>query len=116
MRKDPIKFNTVADMLDYIRSGHDLYSPSEQTYVFEYNDMGSICVYYHISEEKAEELDATGDWWSSSLSLPDSHIFDSRTTKEEEPDLRHGPDDLNDDALEWCFWHFLADDWIDVSK
>lgn len=110
-----VSFYDASSMLDYIRFGHDIYSPSAGVYVFEYNVYGSICV-YPISETKADELDAAGGWWSSRLGMAGSAIYDSQAAKEEEPDLRRGPYDLRDDALDWCEMHYEISDWLDVSK
>lgn len=111
-----VTFDSGADMVDRIRAGHDFYSPSRELYVFGYNIYGSICVYYHLAEEKAEELDAGDEYWGAYLSLPDSAIYDSEEIKEEDPDFRKDWDDFNDDALDWCSVFYGVGDWLDVSK
>lgn len=50
-----MKFASAKEMLDYINDNHDLYSPTAETYVFNYNDVGSICT-YSIDAEEATEL------------------------------------------------------------
>ena len=94
-----ITFSDAESMLDYIFRGHDLYSPSAETYVFKYGDYCAICVYSNIAPEKARQLDEIDDWWSGSLDWKGSAIYDRCA-----------------DALEWCAAHCKITDWHDVSN
>lgn len=46
-----MKFNTPEQMLEYINAGHELYSRKAETYVFPYNEAGSISTYSIDPEE-----------------------------------------------------------------
>lgn len=65
-----MKFKTPEQMLGYINDNHDLYSRKAETYIFVYNDAGSVCT-YHISEEEAKELaikaKTDGEYWGAFL-------------------------------------------------
>lgn len=50
-----MKFETAHQMLDYINSNHDLYSPKAEIHVFNYNEAGSIAT-YSITIDEAKEL------------------------------------------------------------
>ena len=67
-----MKFNSAKEMLSTITSGVDLYSPTEQKYVFVYNDRDSICEYY-IDPFEAIDLERkaseTGDYWGAFLGI-----------------------------------------------
>mgnify|MGYP003405065835 CR=1 FL=1 len=57
-------------MLDYVNDNHDLYSPAAETYIFSYNEVGSVAT-YQIDENEAQKLakeaESSGDYWSSFL-------------------------------------------------
>lgn len=63
-------FENGKEMLELIQSGIDLYHEGSDTYVFVYNDYGSICT-YDIGSVKAYELSkqkkADGECWSAHL-------------------------------------------------
>ena len=40
-----MKFTSEEKLLDCIRTGVDLYSPSLELYMFLYNDAGAVCTY-----------------------------------------------------------------------
>lgn len=105
-----MKFNTGKEMLDYIQSGKDLYSPSEQLYIFLYNGYGSIA-YYYISNEEAEELRQTNEYWGASLG-PGGWIVDSKEYYEETPyehwDGQEYPEDF-------CNRYYMLDDWEEAD-
>lgn len=65
-----MRFKTPEQMLGYINDNHDLYSRKAETYIFNYNEAGSVCS-YHIDEEKAKELSikakADGEYWGAFL-------------------------------------------------
>ena len=79
-----MKFNSAKEMLDFINGengalGHDLYSQKGETYVFRYNEAGSIAT-YRVTKEEVEELDkkskeAGGEYWSAFLG-PGGCIWD----------------------------------------
>ena len=69
----PIKFNNWKEMYDKIvEEGCDLYSPSEELYVFGYNDSGSIA-YYGIDNKEAIELSeraiVDNEYWGAHLGV-----------------------------------------------
>lgn len=69
----PIKFNNWKEMYDKIvEEGCDLYSPSEELYVFGYNDSGSIA-YYSIDNKEAKELSESAivddEYWGAYLGV-----------------------------------------------
>lgn len=66
-----MKFDTAKQMLEYINSNHDLYSRKAETYVFNYNEAGSICT-YDIDCDEAKELALNskannGEYWEAFL-------------------------------------------------
>lgn len=74
-------FNSGQKMYDFIESGGDLYSPSIETYVFVYNEEGSICVYTGIDSEYAKELDSGDEYWGAYLGWRGSAIYDTTEYK-----------------------------------
>lgn len=69
-----MKFKTARQMLDYINSDHDLYSPKAEIYVFNYNEVGSICTYdidkneaYVIADDAKNNLGEAS--WSACLGM-----------------------------------------------
>lgn len=68
-----MKFETAQQMLDYINSNHDLYSPKAEIYVFNYNEAGSIAT-YRITEDEAKNLSdrvksGDDDYWAVFLGI-----------------------------------------------
>lgn len=66
-----MKFGTAKQMLDYINEGNDLYSRKAETYVFSYNDEGSVCTYI-LDESEAASLarqvkNSEEKYWSAFL-------------------------------------------------
>ena len=83
------KFINGTDMYQTITSGIDLYSKETETYVFVYNNKGSIDVYNGITVEKAEELnkkmqEAEEGYWGALLG-PGGSIYDSAEYKKDYP-------------------------------
>lgn len=65
-------FRTPSAMHYAIMSGKDLYSPELETYVFSYNDEGSICEYRIRPEEAydlAQDAEMANEYWSAFLGL-----------------------------------------------
>lgn len=106
-----MKFNSGKEMLDYIQSGKDLYSPSEQLYIFEYNDCGSIA-YYYISNEQAAELRKTNEYWGASLG-PGGWIIDSKEYYEENSDMYDEHDEYYPE--DFCNEYYMLDDWEEAD-
>jgi len=100
MRK--INLRSAESMLSLITSGVDLYCEDTETYVFLYNEEESICVYYGIDKEQADELEAEAlandEYWAAYLGWG-GHIIDSdewyAERGEERPKWMETP-------LEWC--------------
>lgn len=109
------KFINGTDMYQTITSDIDLYSKETETYVFAYNDHGSIAVYSGITIEQAAELNKkmqeTGEGYWGALLGPGGYIYDSADYKKEYP---YDTDDT-DEALEWCNTAYAAGDWIATS-
>lgn len=67
-----MKFRTPEEMLYFINRGSDLYSAQAETYIFSYNNAGSVCT-YHISPSEAKDLEAkakeVGEYWSALLGV-----------------------------------------------
>ena len=67
-----MKFETPEQMLEFINSNHDLYSRKAETYVFNYNEAGSVCT-YSIDENEAKQLakksKANGEYWAAFLGI-----------------------------------------------
>jgi len=102
------KFASGQEMLDALHDV-DLYSPSQELYVFLYNEAGAIC-YYYISLEEAKELQAQakkmGEYWSALLGTG-GHICDDPNDEDNPPN----PGCSNIDFCEDNYMH----DWIDTE-
>lgn len=65
-----MRFNSAEDMLEFIQDGNDLWSPSENLYIFVYNEDGAICT-YDIDLTQAKELSIKAElydeYWSTFL-------------------------------------------------
>lgn len=65
-----MKFNSAEEMLEFIQDGNDLWSPSEELYVFVYNEDGAVCT-YSIDLTEAKELSLKAElydeYWSAFL-------------------------------------------------
>ena len=113
-------FNNGKEMLDYIQSGKDLYSPSEQLYIFLYNGYGSIA-YYYISNEEAEELRQTDEYWGASLG-PGGKVVDTKDYYKDyySDNLDMYNECLNNPDIEWpedfCDRYYMLNDWEDVTQ
>ena len=105
-------FNNGKEMLDYIQSGKDLYSPSEQLYIFLYGLYGSIA-YYYISNEEAAELRQTNEYWGASLG-PGGWVIDTEDWYKE-----NNLECLIDPDIEWpedfCNRYYMLDDWEEAD-
>jgi hypothetical protein len=90
-----MKFNSAEDILEFIQDGNDLWSPSEDLYVFVYNEDGAICT-YNIDVTQAKELSLKADLydecWSAFLGWGGS-IYDPPKN------------------LELCEVLYVVDDW-----
>ena len=111
-----MKFASPEQLLGYIQSGRDLYSPSEKTYVFVYNQDGSICTYDNISEEKASILMEQDEYWGAYLGCGGG-IYDTEEyiNKQNDPDLLAMAESLRHLAIQWCEDMIGVADWIDVT-
>lgn len=110
----PVSFESGEEMLEALDRG-DLYSPSQSTYVFKYNEIGSIAVYDWIDRSKALEISALAnkndDYWGSFLG-PGGEIYDD--PKSDCYDTDHVSN------IEWCRNHyteewFYTDDWYKTN-
>ena len=99
-------------MLSALHEGTDLYSPSRNTYVFIYNEKGSIAVYTSITQEIADDLRSQEGYWGGNLG-PGGNIYDSEEYFEE----RFPGEPLPFDTAEtWCDQVFNYPDWEDVTQ
>lgn len=103
-----MRFKSGKEMLDVILSGTDLYSPEKETYVFLYNDAGSIA-HYSIDKEKADELADKAkkydDYWAGFLGVGGSIADDPSYEDFEEGDYSN---------LDWCN-DMYDGEWIDTN-
>lgn len=109
-----MKFETAMKMYEYIRDNGDLYSPSEEIYVFLYSEDGAICS-YDITNEQAKELSALskehdGEYWGAFLGFGGSIHDPSDRWADVDPcpfekDLEHNP------ALQFCEQYHTVADW-----
>lgn len=113
-----MKFNSGKEMLDYILDGHDLYSSSTATYVFAYNDLGSIAVYGEIFEDEANELhwkaNDSDEYWGAFLGIG-GMIYDSVEYIEEQKGDVELAIEMHQLNIQWCSSSIDIDDWIDTS-
>lgn len=91
-----IKFTSPEQMLETLYNESDLYCPEIETYIFTYNDHGSIAYYTGITSEMAEELERKslegGEYWGAYLGAG-GYIIDSKAYLED-----HG-EEANDDLI-----------------
>lgn len=59
-KMETFKFDSAEEIYDYLRSG-DLYCVDDSTYMFEYNEAGSICCYTLSLDELYRAQDKAGD-------------------------------------------------------
>ena len=97
-----IKFDNAEDMLYTITGGTDLYCEDTETYVFLYNNEGSICVYRGIDKDEADKLEelavADEEYWGAYLGAGGDIIDSDRYYAEqgrERPKWAESP-------IEWC--------------
>ena len=97
-----MKFSNANEMLNTIRNGVDLYSPSKELYVFVYNEDGSICEYRGITNEEINGFLTNpkyDEYYGAYLGMSRSGIYDGDA-----------------DCFAWCEEAIKATDWIDVTK
>ena len=73
-----VTFDNAEEMLDFINDNHDLYCEETNTYVANYNGIGSIVTYLLDEDEVCEcekYREKTGDYWLGCLS-PGGNIYD----------------------------------------
>lgn len=113
---NPVRFENGEEMAsEIILDGYDFYCPQTNTYVFCYNDWGSIAVYDWIGEEKAKELISDQiklvDRWSAYLGAG-GDIYDSDSY---DPDEYFLSLSLTGENRDWIEAHFAAGDWYRVN-
>ena len=99
-------FKSAEEMLEYIQAGHDLYDQVNDTYVFVYNDAGSIAVYDWIDNDYAAKLAEKDEYWGAYLG-PGGDIY-------EDPSHEDYDEDYGTSNLEWCEDHY-KDGWMDCD-
>ena len=114
-----LKFSSGKEMYDYICKGNDIYSKSEGTYAFIYNDAGAICIYTLDDEDVARlvtESKEYNDYWGAFLGWNGSSILDDGeyneyrySEKQEERKLYLRP------SLDFCEETYKATDWVDCK-
>ena len=93
-------FKTPEEMLEEIHKGIDFYNPESGEYIFEYNDLGAICL-SHIDPEEAKDL-PSDERWDDCLCL-DGEIYDPE-----------GFDPLGGYTnTDFCKWSY-QENWIDT--
>ena len=76
--KNFVTFDSAKEMLDFINDNHDLYCEETNTYVANYNEIGSIATYFLDEDDvrKCEKYyEETGDYWLGCLG-PGGAIYD----------------------------------------
>lgn len=85
-----MKFHSPKEMLNFINDGNDIYSPSKGLYIFNYNECGSVCVYF-IDEDEANKLSKLskehGEYWAAFLGCG-GHIYDEDYTKDRQSNMQ----------------------------
>lgn len=93
---EPCEFKNGEEFLDALDCG-DYYNPITETYVYVYNDCGSIC-FYSVDVEYAKELikkqlDWDGEYWGAFLGRGGSIVDSEEYDEYEEGDCT---------PLDWC--------------
>lgn len=112
----PLQFVDGKDMLKSIEDFGGLYNPNIETYVFFYNDCGSIAVYTGIDTAKATKLAADAkdadEYWGTFLGAG-GHIYDDPSHPEY--------DEERATNLEFCNRYFnngrwyAENDWVSAD-
>lgn len=116
-----LKFKSGKEMYDYICEGNDIYSKSERTYTFVYNDAGAICIYTLDDEDVARlvtESKEYNDYWCAFLGWKGSNILDDGEYDNDE--YRYSEDWEKNKlylrpSLEFCEETYKVTDWIDCK-
>ena len=105
-----MKFNSALEMLEFIQAGNSLWSPSEETYVFLYNNVGSICT-YHVNQFMAKVLTRlskdSDSFWESFLGIG-GVIYDDPSYE--------NYDQMSSNNLNICENLCIAQDWVLVEE
>ena len=110
-----MKFESWEEMYDTIVDGTDLYSKSNELYVFVYNDANALC-FYNLSNEEAMEIsikaNEKGEYWAAFLGwggeIMDNTDYDGYSDDENERKLYLNP------SVNFCKDYFNIDDWVDT--
>lgn len=106
-----MRFLNGREMLDYIQNVGDLYSKKANTYLFCYNDAGSICA-YSVDSDMANELAhksyESGEYWGAFLGFGGC-IYDDPSYEGFNPET-----DVSN--LNICEFLIIYDDWIDTES
>lgn len=116
MKSSPFTFDDGDAMVIAINNIDDFYNPDTETYVFAYNDCGSIAVYTGITPEKATELakkaKKTNEYWCAFLGAG-GEIYDD----ESYPGYSEG----QTSNVDFCEQHrsegrwFATSDWLNAD-
>ena len=116
-----LKFKSGKEMYDYICAGNDIYSKSERTYAFVYNDAGAICIYTLDDEDVARlvaESKEHNEYWGAFLGWKGSNILDEGRYNDDE--YRYSEDWEKNKlylkpSLDFCEETYKATDWVDCK-
>ena len=116
-----LKFKSGKEMYDYICEGNDIYSKSERTYAFVYNDAGAICIYTLDDEDVARLVAESGehdDYWGAFLGWKGSNILDEGRYNDDE--YRYSEDWEKNKlylkpSLDFCEETYKVTDWVDCK-
>lgn len=100
-----MRFNNAKEMYEYLNSGHDLYHPGLEIYVFSYNDKRALCT-YHLSKEQAKEVSKQSkqnhnEYWGAFLGLGGEILEDDESPI--------------DSSIEFCKEHYQESNWLDTD-
>lgn len=118
-----IKFNSAEEMLKMMAEGNmvDLYNPRTETYLFVYNDYGSICEYSSIDKEYAKELakqamESGNDYYWGACLGPGGSIYDGLDYIKENTDEYYKEDEIYDHALDYCEGVYMLEGWMTTEE
>lgn len=104
------RFSSGQEMLDTLLTA-ELYNPFLESYVFSYNESGSIAVYEIDGEEAnrlSEEIAKTGERYWGALLGPGGYIYD-------DPSYDGFDENVNVSNLDYCNGVFMEPGWFNTE-
>ena len=107
------KFSSPEEMLAAIYGKTELYSPSEELYVFLYYDDGSICVVDDIDLERAKHLERDENDWLDELNITERYMSDNVLLSPYNEECDPKQDEYG--YFDFFRKYYTVDDWMDPS-